>query len=455
MYEIKDQSRVDELTVAAQTALGRVLAASPSYGGRVADMRMERYWPGKRGGALYEWSFNTCLEGRVKVFGVFNPKANGSHTYGEKDAQIKRGWLTGVHASVGETLLLHSADQDARLPQLTDSTSSEKFSRIIGEHLGDASLLDKTFSPTILSYRPGRRAVVMYRSSASDVGEIPRRFVGKIFRDGRGVELLERHRQVGKAIQDGSEGRVTVIQPLCHIPEWNMLLMPHIGGDTEHKVQSDVQSEGDWAGVLAALHGVDVPGLPAFTERDELMVIDRWLDLFERLCFKIPPIVSAMRSTLALWSMKLAITDIVTTHRDFYPAQIIPTDTGSVLVDLDTLALGSPGIDLGNLACHLLLEKAMKNEGEDPVQLLMDLRSAYLQAGGRVGVDELAFFTITSLLRVGVVHGLRAETAAHAPSLWRHATALLQAYGPPRLGLTSDGPSILAFSHLSNEEDGI
>jgi aminoglycoside phosphotransferase (APT) family kinase protein len=51
-----------------------------------------------------------------------------------------------------------------------------------------------------------------------------------------------------------------------------------------------------------------------------------------------------------------ATTDLALIHRDFHDGQVVVDDTGEAgLLDLDTLTLGEPALDLANILVHLEL----------------------------------------------------------------------------------------------------
>jgi aminoglycoside phosphotransferase (APT) family kinase protein len=87
-------------------------------------------------------------------------------------------------------------------------------------------------------------------------------------------------------------------------------------------------------------------------------------------------------------------------HRDLHPAQIVPTETGIVLLDTDEAAFGEPELDIGNLAAHLTLEAIRRSAGSDGGGAwVAALASGYSRKRALQG-ERLCLYTASALLRL-------------------------------------------------------
>lgn len=85
-------------------------------------------------------------------------------------------------------------------------------------------------------------------------------------------------------------------------------------------------------------------------------------------------------------------------HRDLHPGQILPTTGGVVLLDTDESAFGEPELDVGNLAAHLILERA-RHELEGAPEWVEAFQSGYRRRAA-LRPDRVAVYTASTLLRL-------------------------------------------------------
>jgi aminoglycoside phosphotransferase (APT) family kinase protein len=87
-------------------------------------------------------------------------------------------------------------------------------------------------------------------------------------------------------------------------------------------------------------------------------------------------------------------------HRDLHPAQIVPTETGVMLLDTDEAAFGEPELDVGNLAAHLTLEAIRRSAGSDDGSVwVAALASGYSRERALRG-ERFGLYTASALLRL-------------------------------------------------------
>lgn len=112
-------------------------------------------------------------------------------------------------------------------------------------------------------------------------------------------------------------------------------------------------------------------------------------------------------------------------HRDLHPAQIVPVETGLMLLDTDEAAFGEPELDVGNLAAHLSLEAIRCSPAsEDGGEWVAAFLSGYSRERA-LQADRLSLYTASALLRLASMERLAHPTVRRLD--WpRLASALVQ-----------------------------
>jgi aminoglycoside phosphotransferase (APT) family kinase protein len=107
----------------------------------------------------------------------------------------------------------------------------------------------------------------------------------------------------------------------------------------------------------------------------------------------------AFADDLAAAMERLAEQPLCTVHGDLHTANILMTDAGPVLIDLDSLSHGYPAFDLTLLGSRLLL--AALNEDGDAVaaaEVVAELPEMYAGAGGKPVPQEIFSWFMAALL---------------------------------------------------------
>jgi len=108
------------------------------------------------------------------------------------------------------------------------------------------------------------------------------------------------------------------------------------------------------AHVLVQLHNAPVSGLNPYRVRDELALLQGWhrlvSDLHPELLGLFAVLQKKVAKQLSRHAEESALRPI---HRDFHDKQILISAKGTVLLDLDTLTLGDPALDVGNYLAHV------------------------------------------------------------------------------------------------------
>ncbi len=171
------------------------------------------------------------------------------------------------------------------------------------------------------------------------------------------------------------------------------------------------------------LHKQDAPEIArarVHGAREEAMVLTDWL---QRLLWHDPATYAKLgvRAQQVLDDLA-GLRDVrpALIHRDLHDKQVLVAEDGGIaLIDLDTLTLGDPAIDLGNLAAHFDLRA--RQAGAQPGSH-GGLRDALL-----AGYDareacrrRIAVYEQATLLRLACVYAFRPRWAAVAASLAEH-----------------------------------
>jgi len=142
--------------------------------------------------------------------------------------------------------------------------------------------------------------------------------------------------------------------------------------------RADLTAAGHAVGsTVRALHDAPVPDVaPRHGPGDELRAAQRWVHAAER--YGRP--AAAGRRLLALASRALeagSVTEPRLLHRDLHDKQLMVEGAYVVVLDVDTLAVGEPALDLANLLVHLELRVAQGVAAERAALVSAALVDAY------------------------------------------------------------------------------
>lgn len=379
----------------------RVAELLKSYAGlNVERVTVTRCWPRAGKSLIVEWLVEHETE-KLRWYGQFHAR-HMNQAMTPMDLPGAAHWIPGLG------LVVHRPESD---PSMTNLPRCLELPEMIAQSLGlpDAR---GSVAGILRGYKPGRRATIEYRN------EQTRCAVGKTFTtvDGRKLADLHHHLNAALAWHGGS---TRVADCLAYSVELNLAVFKPAGGSHPHELDLLIPP-------LADLHAVRISGLPDFEVSDELAVVRRWIDAIMWIEPDVAARCSSMFDRLRELAADIVDQPRVTIHRDYYEKQVIHCGGRATLIDLDTLALGSPWLDVGNLAAHQCLHGL--STGQPDVCLVQLLQAAAeLYPSTRLAIDDraLRFYTASSLLRLGAVHHFRAATACHRETLWQLAADLL------------------------------
>jgi aminoglycoside phosphotransferase (APT) family kinase protein len=127
-------------------------------------------------------------------------------------------------------------------------------------------------------------------------------------------------------------------------------------GDTT-ALRSALRSAGQ---ALASMHGTPVPTLPVRTLADEFEDLERELEVVARFW---PGVAASVMGCIAPPDSFTEVVAPVLCHGDFTPSQVLLHDGTPGVVDLDTICLSDPALDLGRFLAHLELLAAKDGGG--------------------------------------------------------------------------------------------
>jgi aminoglycoside phosphotransferase (APT) family kinase protein len=261
---------------------------------------------------------------------------------------------------------------------------------------------------TVVSHRPGRRAVLRLDEADGDA------FV-KVVRPKRAEGVLASHMVAGElrcrhprsvpvvpaVVESAAESGVVILRQMPGRPLHDTL-MSRDGSQREAAIATVARS-------LVALRELDVTdaGLgPAADGGDA----DAWLGLIAMHRPALADDYSDVRSTLPMIGALLERPALV--HGDLHDRNVFLVDGEIGLVDLDSLGVGDPGIDAGNLAAHLVLRAMQRGDAPQTGHAEAATFLAALDAGRR----EWAW-TANVLFRLACIYRFRRR--------WSHLTGAL------------------------------
>lgn len=400
---------------------------------RPRDVDVERCWPDRHGGFSFEWSFRLGDRNRHAIFGHVSSAYSSDGGPDRTHAVVTPDGVRGVRVRAADrNLLIHSPDCDPRLRGLSECLDADRMASRLGGYWADSPPAAEARSDSIccrlLGYRAGRRAAIAYRRLGLNGSGLS--LVGKIRRRRGGSSPAERNAGLNEQLAWFTNRRVRVPAVVGEVPDLHMTLAAEargrLFGDGGHSFAADSMRCMD---ALAALHNTRMD-LPAFSARDEFAVVRRWYEALRLM----DPAAAARTESIVDRLERLAEgcpdTRHDTIHRDFYERQLVFASRSTTIVDLDTLAVGDPGLDVGNVLAHLLLATLSAGRSRSDFEsLAAALTQRYESVRQTLDRESLAFYSASAAFRVGAVHALRTRTREYSPLLFTFAGDVASAAG--------------------------
>jgi ABC-type multidrug transport system fused ATPase/permease subunit/aminoglycoside phosphotransferase (APT) family kinase protein len=333
-------------------------------------------------------------------------------------------WRTSTAVVAEAGLALSRFPLDPDLPTLAAAMDPEFVRRLSLAGSPDAEL-----TVTVVHHPREGACVLRYRFSeepARSTGHPLRTLYGKVYRDGTGdvvdgfLRALARE-QAGhgtryptrfpKPVAYGPAMRLLITEELAGEPLVPQLLKtvlaPGAGErpDDEDALHAAVRESGR---ALAVLHGSDLATAPVRSAADELAAVHREIEVVGGVWPDVAERVRRRREQLS--GEVPEAPDLVLSHGDFTPSQVLLDGRTPAVVDFDTLCWADPALDLGRYLAHLDL-LARKLGGPSVTTLVENLTNEFLggygeatarTASGAAAVDRIEFFKATTLMRTAL-----------------------------------------------------
>ncbi len=263
---------------------------------------------------------------------------------------------------------------------------------------------------SLVAYRPGQRAVVRVE------GEGAVRFV-KVVSPHRARGLVSRALAVGQAAATPGFPVLAPIVDAC--VERGTVAFAELPGPTLRDLF--LAGEGDdallaVAGAVAAFQAVAVPkGI----ETGSGSTLNDWVGFVSG---HAPGLTPSYQRVLRILPRPPVVERLALAHGDLHDGNVVVTDLGVGLLDLDGVVAADPAEDVGNLLAHLVLRALQRGDGpglgrDQGARLL----AAYQAAGGVARSEAVAAVAARALFRLACVHLFRGRWHSLAPLLLHEA----------------------------------
>lgn len=400
------------------------------------SLTVARVFPSKGGGIGVQWDI--CVEGDRRKSAVSGSiyavsRTSSPRKSGHRIRLAKSGpfpFLDLCRRVEGTDVVLNTPDRDESLSGIVEATTGPRIkdrlaSGIVGRTLGDT----ESWDCHCLNYRPRRRCVLRYRRKGTPHGPF---VVGKIYRNDQAIRTPQIIRQARSDLAQRARAELSIPRVLTVWRDWNMVVFEGVlpPESCNDRRVSSVQLAQAAGNVLATLHDLPPGPLSSFTPADEIAATARWVELGSQVG-RTSARAERIWADLRKWRHRLPRSSSSLIHRDFYDSQLLPTRQGWAIVDFDTAARGDREQDVGNFIGHLIWDSVRDGRSEatwvEATAAFLDSYAKSRKARRRslrsatIDAARMRFYLVSSLLRVGIIHGIRTGTNRRALRL--HAIA--------------------------------
>ncbi|MCH7839499.1 MAG: phosphotransferase [Planctomycetes bacterium] len=398
------------------------------------QVRLNRMWAGRHGTLSLELALDLTSKGASCTHllqGVCGSDELPRRSH--RRAKFTRHGLSGLRLASDELgLWCCTPDRDPKLKVVRELLHESRAATVLAATAAGPLLgLDRAGARVrckIAGYRAGRRcALQAWTTDAQDRQGV---FV-KVFRRAPTTERIEALRRLTTFLEARSHGRVRAPALVDFRPAERLLITEAIPGETSSLgMGADDLSEA--ANALAIVHDAPIiPRLTVHTAQDEFQTVCRWVPALR---------VAGEGRYVRLRELVVRLGDLVTTldeqgavliHRDFFAAQLPRQGKTLWVVDLDTLSVGHPELDVATFLAHLFLDGLTAGVAPDEItEAAGRFVEAYRRSGGRVANHRLRFYLPCALARLGAIHAARDVPAGVVDELWRMAESHLADFRP-------------------------
>ncbi|BCS34820.1 hypothetical protein TBR22_A40460 [Luteitalea sp. TBR-22] len=328
---------------------------------------------------------------------------------------------------------------DEQLPSLAPAMTPRTVERAIGASLGQGWRYVRVCDIRVVRHKAGRRCLLEY-----DLAGVPPRpdhvvtVIGKLRARGADLATASLMTHLWRdGFGPGSDHGASVPQPIGVLPDLSLWLQARVEGTAATTWAFDAEATPRLQRAAASvrrLHtsGAAVPRVHGVA--DEIAILAPRLARLAQARPDLAARLEAVRARVATRLLALPPRTDALLHRDLHPDHLIWNGDRMYLIDFDLAARGDAGLDVGNLAAHLL-ELGLRITG-DP----SSLRSAaeafvagYLREAPDVAAPVVETWTTAALARLAA---LSVELPGRG-----HTTDTLVAMCEGRLG--EDAPGLL------------
>ncbi|MGH3474165.1 MAG: ABC transporter transmembrane domain-containing protein [Aeromicrobium sp.] len=329
-------------------------------------------------------------------------------------------WSSSSTTASGAGLALHPFPIDPALPTLIGATNPSVVSNLVKF----AGIDEMPTAETVHHPREGA-CVLRYHFDSGPNGSSD--LYGKVYGDDSGDAIARNLKALTRG-PDGAviESPVRFPRPVVYSASLRLLITEALPGVTlvpqllksvladdpdrprkENKTQTDALRSGVRASAeaLAVLHTMTAPA-SVHSMSDDLAGLRRELDVIGSVW---PEVADDLRGRVdgLFWNAP-EVPNLVLSHGDFTPSQVLLDDGAASIVDLDTLCWADPALDVGRYLAHLDV-LATKLSGHDARPLVDDLSEAFVESYSAAApttatgiVDRVGFYRALTLTRTAV-----------------------------------------------------
>ena len=252
---------------------------------------------------------------------------------------------------------------------------------------------------SLVSHRPGRRAVVRLQDGKSEYyAKVLRRSrIDKVVQSYRYMESVDRHEFDIAMVEENAPVPGVILTRVLHgtcmadIPAGECRVFVAACGKAGRALRSMHREAPAWAGVHDA--------------GDEIRLLETRLACAKAFQPEVYEAASLVSSRV-FDTLREVPTRQTVIHRDFYDKQIVVGETGRVgVLDFDTLAVGEPSLDIANMLGHLELRHL---QGSCTAEAGRDAARAFCHGYGNEQVEEyaarIAAYLDATRLRLAVLY---------------------------------------------------
>ena len=259
--------------------------------------------------------------------------------------------------------------------------------------------LDPASTIELVAHRLGKRAVLRI------VGRHGTRYARlRPMTSGSGQAAYDRHLSVWQALEGSAS--LSIPRPLGFDPDLGLALYDALpGAPPEFRGIAGFHATKVVMQAILALQALKIEA-ESHQVQDELAILDAWA---ERTTKVFPDLGRRLRDPLSRLAKDLqSVEDLppVPCHRDLHEGQILLHPGGVGLLDFDTLRLGDPALDAGNLQAHLVLAGLQTGTSRRAFLTAMDFALPHLPLK-RIGLWRRA-----ALLRLAMIYAFSCTPAA-------------------------------------------